>query len=308
MKGWRLELHFYDLFIVIAVYVSVMAFICWFVGGWKILIFSLPFFAGFLLSTRINLLRKREEISKSLEKELADFDINKKLFNMKIEMDKKDLAEEKEAIKTLAEEKSKGFPWLANAYADFFELVNLKKAEELESKSHPALKSADRVRELAKERRIIEIKLRIAQGIINYYQDLFPFLEDFLDEEDEALLLQVLSRNIDKPIQEIGELGSELEIDPVRFYLSKEEYLKLTTAERNQMALDRYWDRHKNKSENLGSGLYLAVCDYFLHLLPELQILLHFPLHVAHASAHPGISQAELLANFPQSQSQHPPG
>ncbi len=153
--------------------------------------------------------------------------------------------QDKEAIKIIAEEKSRGFPWLAEAFADYCYLQNLKEAKYLEYKSHPASVSAEKVREIARERRIIEKKLRIVQGIINYYQDLFPFLEEFLGDIDEETLKKVLSRNIEEPIKEIDEVG----IDPVRIYLSslsEEEYQKLSSAERNQLALDRYWSRHKN--------------------------------------------------------------
>jgi hypothetical protein len=149
-----------------------------------------------------------------------------------------------EAINILAKEKSQGFPWLAKAYADYFYLQKLGEASYLERKSHPARVSADRVRNIARERRTIEEKLRIAQGIVNYYQDLFPFLEELLGEPDEEIIKQILSQNIEEPIREVGEVG----IDPVRVYLaslSKEEYQKLPSSERNQLALDRYWSKPK---------------------------------------------------------------
>ncbi len=151
-----------------------------------------------------------------------------------------------EEMETIAEEKSQGFPWLAKAFADYHYFQKLKEANYLEHKSHPAPVSAERVREIAKERRVIEEKLRIAQGIISYYQELFPFLEEFLGDIDGEILKRVLSRNIEEPIKEVGEVG----IDPVRIYLSSlsdEEYQKLSTAERNQLALNRYWSRPKSK-------------------------------------------------------------
>lgn len=148
-------------------------------------------------------------------------------------------------INQLSKEKSQGFPWLAKTYADYFHLQKLKEADYLEHKSHPAPVSAEKVREVARERRIIEEKLRIAQGIINYYQELFPFLDEFLGEIDEEILKKVLSRNIEEPIKKAGEIG----IDPVRIYLSslsEEEYQKLSLSERNQLALDRYRSRPKS--------------------------------------------------------------
>lgn len=153
-----------------------------------------------------------------------------------------------EEIKSLAEQKSSGFPWLAEAYADYFYLQQLKEAKHLQRKSHPAPKSADRVREIARERRTVEKKLRIAQGIIKYYQDLFPFLEDWLDEREDALLKMVLDKKVDEALEKVM-LYWERGLDPARLYLSTEEYKKLSLTERNQLALDRYWDRSKNRIE-----------------------------------------------------------
>ncbi|HQE95306.1 MAG TPA: restriction endonuclease [Candidatus Marinimicrobia bacterium] len=162
----------------------------------------------------------------------------------KLEEFKSQNEQDKEAIRIIAEEKSKGFSWLAKAYADYFYLQNLKVADYLEHKSHPAQVSAEKVREIARQRRIIEEKLRIAQGIIFYYQDLFPFLDDFLGDIDEETLKRVLSRNIENPIKDVGEIG----IDPARIILrlSEEDFQKLSTTERNQRALNIYWTKPKN--------------------------------------------------------------
>ncbi len=181
----------------------------------------------------------KEENIKKKEKEIEE--IKKKSEAIKAQNE-----QDREAIKIISEEKSQGFPWLANAFADYFYLQTLKEAEYLGHKPHPAKVSAERVREIARERRIIEEKFRLAQGVINYYQDLFPFLEDFLGDVDEETLKKVLSRHIEEPIKEVGEIG----IDPVRIYLSslsEEEYQKLSTVERNQLALDKYWTKNKSK-------------------------------------------------------------
>lgn len=148
-------------------------------------------------------------------------------------------------VHLLAEQKSQGFPWLAEAYAEYFQLELMKKAEALEHKKHPAPKSAERVRDIARARRVVERKLRIAQGIIKYWRSLFPFLVDFMGNQDEELLKRVLARNIDHPIHEI----SELQEDPVMVLLklSGEEYRRLSSAERSQRALDKWRARSETK-------------------------------------------------------------
>jgi len=153
--------------------------------------------------------------------------------------------ETRQAVLTLAKEKCQGFPWLADAYAAYFENQHGELAEWLEHKKHPARRAAAIVRQIAAARRTVEVKLRIAQRHIEYWTELFPFLEEFLDDCDDELLRQVLSRHIDAPIQEIGEA----DIDPVRFWakLPEEEFRRLTPAERNQRALDNYRASRKSK-------------------------------------------------------------
>ena len=157
------------------------------------------------------------------------------------------LEQERAEILQTANEKSKGFPWLAEAYADLAFLKSQEIANHLRSKKHPAVTAARRVQEIGRVRRTVEKKLRIAQGIIKYWESLFPFLEDLVGTTDDEMLRSILSRNVDEPIREITESG----VDPVRFYtrLSEEEYEKLSTRERNQLALDRWQKRGKTKWE-----------------------------------------------------------
>lgn len=190
------------------------------------------------LKPQINDLEKNKI---NFETKLKDFETEKQKWNIERQ---KQINE----IEELTKEKSSGFPWLAEAYAEYFYLKNLQISKDLQYKSHPAQKSAEKVQEIARERRTVEKKLRIAQGIIKYYQSLFPFLEDWLDEEEDELLKMVLKKEVDEPLERVS-LYWEQGIDPVKLYLSKEEYQKLSPTERNQLALDKYWTKSKNRIE-----------------------------------------------------------
>lgn len=155
----------------------------------------------------------------------------------------KSCSEASKAIEILSKEKSQGFPWLAKAFADYFYLQNLKEADFFQYKSHPARKSADRIREIARERRKIEKQLRVAKYLLQYYENLFPWLVDFRGEDLDDLIKQI----IEKPKKE-GEYQIE-GIDPVRKYLTSAEYKKLSRIEKFQLALDRYWRKKKTKWE-----------------------------------------------------------
>lgn len=141
-----------------------------------------------------------------------------------------------EAIDRIIEEKTQGFPWLADAISQYYEFRDLKIAEFLEIKLRPAVSSAERVNELAQEKREFQKKFIITRNLIKYYEALFPWLPDFVGQDIDELLIQSFQK---KEAEEEG-------IDPVRTYLTQGEYEKLSTTERNQRALDRYWSKRKS--------------------------------------------------------------
>lgn len=148
-----------------------------------------------------------------------------------------------EAINTLAEEKSQGFPWLAQAYADYFHLQDLKRANYLEHKSHPARKAAEHIREIASERRIAEKLHRILRYQLEYYENLFPWLVDFKGEDIDDLIRQILDK------KKKGRDYFEEPDDPVKKWLTAAEYEKLPREEKYQLALNRYRQKKKSKWE-----------------------------------------------------------
>lgn len=148
-----------------------------------------------------------------------------------------------EAINTLAKEKSQGFPWLAQAYADYFHLQDLNRASYLEHKSHPAKKAAEHVREIAAERRIAEKLHKILRYQLEYYENLFPWLIDFKGEDIDDLIRQILEK------RKKGQDYFEEPDDPAKKWLTAAEYDKLPRVEKYQLALDRYWQKKKSKWE-----------------------------------------------------------
>ena len=152
------------------------------------------------------------------------------------EWDKKRQQDEKE-VQKIAKQKSMGFPWLAEAYADYFALKDGELEKYLEYKKYPAYIAAENVkiiknekRELAKENRIISYK-------INYFEKLFPWLSELIAEDE----------NEEIPVRIDDDTVDDNE-DRVKNFLTPEEYKKLSSIERNQRALDRYL-KSRNKSK-----------------------------------------------------------
>lgn len=138
----------------------------------------------------------------------------------------------------LLAEKTKGFPWLANAYADYLHLEELKESKHLTNKKRPAFKAAEMVKASAARRREAECTAKILRYQIEYYENLFPWLTEFKSEEIAEELIRIEAHK-----------EQDNESDSSRFWLSKGEYMSLTPRKKYQLALERYWKRKKTKFE-----------------------------------------------------------
>ena len=148
------------------------------------------------------------------------------------------LGNEREAIDILYTEKSHGFPWLANAYAEYQSLIELQIAKILETKKHPAKKSAEVLREMSSTKREILKKFKITKSLLEMYESLFPFLIDFKGEDLDDYLRVILKENKYTDVD-----------DEVIIYTTPGERETLTKQELFQRALDRYWQKTKSPWE-----------------------------------------------------------
>lgn len=150
----------------------------------------------------------------------------------------KRLEEQEKGVIQLAKERQVGFPWLAKAYEEFFALQDRNIIDLLQYKKHSAISASLIVKEQTRLRREAEREKKIAQYLVEYYENIAPFLIDLKEEVDIA------TEQERELLKEYSE--EELE-DASTQYLSKEEYRKLPSIERNQTALDRFWKRPKSK-------------------------------------------------------------
>ena len=129
-----------------------------------------------------------------------------------------------------------GYPWLAELYADIAYIEENRIANYLATKPRPAIGTASEIKNfISKEKRIIQQQLKIAQNQLRYYESIFPWLEEF-KEADPIEAYETLN-----------SLYSDDEYTRVKNYLSPEEFQKLSTAEKYQLALDR-WKTKNNKT------------------------------------------------------------
>jgi hypothetical protein len=191
-----------------------------------------------------------------IEKEKAKNELQKYREEMKyqIEDKRKDLSklvekyikgEERNAVVQLADEKAKGFPWLVNAYNEFFSLQDMRMADYLEVKQHPAIKAAEEHRQISKERREAEKAARNYAYIVDYCKYLAPWLDDYIGLETQEL---------DKIIKDIHttweKKEKEFDEEVKRQYGPK--YGALTPIDKLQRKLDWYWNKPNKSDWQLG--------------------------------------------------------
>ncbi len=143
-----------------------------------------------------------------------------------------------EGVIQMAKERQIGFPWLAKAYDELFRLKEYEITNFLKEKRYPAVSAAEVVKEQSRLRRQAEQEKKIAQYLVEYYESIAPFLVDLKEEVDMAT---------EQERALLKEYSEEELQDEVTGYLTKEEYRKLSSVERNQTALDRFWKRPKSK-------------------------------------------------------------
>jgi hypothetical protein len=146
------------------------------------------------------------------------------------------LEEERDTYKRSLLEKNVGFPTLLGAIDEYSEAQDKLTEDYLKYKKHPSLKGSEVIKEQSRRRRDAEFNLKQTKSIIEYYESIAPFLLEY--KEDVAL-----------PEEEdlLADYTDEEKEDPATHFLTKQEYRKLSSLEKNQMALERYWKRPKSK-------------------------------------------------------------
>lgn len=175
-----------------------------------------------------------EEITSDMQKTVQDWlAIREEVINTS-----NHLEQQKEDIKQLVKERQIGFPTLAKAFEEYLELQDKSIIDFLKYKKTPAIQASQLVSEMNKKRREALADKKVLEYLVQYYESIAPFLLDLKEEvsdisEEDRLIL--------------AEYTPEEREDATVNFLTKEEYRKLGTDEKNQLALDRYWTRHKSK-------------------------------------------------------------
>lgn len=203
-------------------------------------LFIVLFLVGIYVSYEIakDAMINSEEIKKQLEKakEEANIYCDKK----RNEADNFFQEAQNELGKVIEDEKIYK-PFLAQIYSDYLYYLDLKTSNYLRYKKNPAQKAADEVRIIAKEKRNLNEKLKILEHQLSVYENAFPWLEEFKEV------------TVDELSEIVNDTEEHDEYEVLKKYLSPEEYKKMSTAEKYQLALDRY--KNSNRKTNWQIGI-----------------------------------------------------
>ena len=163
--------------------------------------------------------------------------------NLKILEDaKNDELKEAEHIRQLAETeehvlrlKVSEIPVLSSFVADVNAAQDERISDYFLMRKYKSVKASDFIKERKKQLRELSIENKNLKYKLLYYESLFPVLKDYDDEP--------VSVSIDIPDYD------DKKGDRVHYWLTPTEYNSLSVTERNQRALDRYWNRNKTHSE-----------------------------------------------------------
>ena len=133
-----------------------------------------------------------------------------------------------------------GRQWLSNFIAEADKSLDDYIALNLKNRKPPAFKASEEVAIARLEKREMKERVKFLEYQLKSYKEYFPFLDEY---EDFILDERIQFLSDEDNIENIKQS------DPVLRYVSKEEYEKLSSTERNQQALNRYLKRSLSHSE-----------------------------------------------------------
>lgn len=164
------------------------------------------------------------------EKEEA---LNAKKQNRILQRNKRDLLQLSDRIQ---KELDQSYPWLAGMYKRFQIEQDNHDAYMLSNRSTT---SKDIVKKLKKKNAQLKYEKSLYENQLLVYESLFPWLEEFKKV------------NVDKAVEYVRETQSDKEYDRISDYLSPAEYKTLSTAQKSQLALERY-KKHRKSDWEIG--------------------------------------------------------
>ncbi len=156
---------------------------------------------------------------------------------------KKELEKDRKVFQQLLQERTQNFPLIGEVWSDYIQLKDTAREDNLRNKQRPAVRAADELKEIKKEKRELAKSLIYWKYKAQNYETIYPWLTEELEED--------IKDDVQAEVYYTVYSEKERE-DPVTQFVSPEDYRKLSITERNQLALDRYWRRGKKTKWMIG--------------------------------------------------------
>ncbi len=164
----------------------------------------------------------------------------------------KQLINSEKLFKRLFKERTKNYPVVGQIWSDLITITENERARALQYKRRPALKAAQEIQAIKREKRDLAKELIYWRYKSQNYEAIYPWLAEELEQDIED--------EVDAEVYYTVYTDTERE-DPVSQFVSPEDYRKLSTTQRNQLALNRYWQRTK-KSNWMKGKMYERYVGY----------------------------------------------
>lgn len=170
-----------------------------------------------------------------LDQKLAERHRNCVFLETDLSSRQKKLDEQEDFIHKLLNSNPATAPFFAKQFADYLHLQDLKEVNYLQTKPHPAFTAAEKVKEIAAQKRTLQQQCKLQEYQLTLYETIFPWLSDFKEISSEDL--QQFAES---------EIAPESEYSSLKKWLSPQEYRSLSSTDRLQLALERYSKRQKS--------------------------------------------------------------
>lgn len=127
--------------------------------------------------------------------------------------------------------------WSERIHREYDDLIQ----RELTERRVPAWRAAEHVNEARSETRRFKKEAETLRSQLSLYESLAPWLAEYTDLTVEEVLAGLKEEQDLRDFYQSGD-------DPVSLFVPQAEWKDLSTAERNQLALDRYWKGSRRRT------------------------------------------------------------
>lgn len=172
-----------------------------------------------------------------------------------LEYDKKQLRDFIGEVLNKLRSESSVLPYAVRWFVKLQETVDALEVERLAAPPNPAPSAAIQVKEAKTESRRLQEEVELLRNRVDLYERQAPWLSECAEFTLEEIIEGLKEEEVIRKTYAAGD-------DPTRLFLSAVEWSALPPAERNQLALDRYWQGSRRRTAWVAGMQYERYVGY----------------------------------------------